>query len=398
MHTQKLAAPLVATLAAVLAGAMSVLAAPQPCAAQTQAPPRKLAPPTATLDQDFTGIDAVSEFRDGRVILLDARDKALHLIDLKTKTDTRLGRDGDGPGEFRLIQRFFRIGGDSVGMSDMARGGKLMVLTPAGELGGFVSMLDSSLSTRSFVPMASDNAGRLYSVHTTNPFTDSTAIVRWDRARGRRDTVAKLMMTPVSPLYKGPPEVRQVGDGYVYRPGPILPFSTTNQWAISGDGRVAIVDAREYRVTLTNVNGARVRGQPIPFTPVVVGEAEKAAFIKDLDQPRPGVRFAGRGQPAEYGFRSSRTPPEQLPTEWPPTLPAFGRDALTFASDGMLWVKRATAAGAPALYDVVDRGGNRAYQLELPAGRKLIGFGAGTVYLARVDSDDLHYLERYKLP
>ncbi len=380
-------------LVTAIAAALPVVAA-----AQTQSAPRKLGAPTATLEQEFTGIEGVRELKDGRVVVLDPQDKAIHLVDLKTGSGVRIGRDGDGPGEFRLPQKFFSIGADSLGISDMARGGRLMILTSKGELGGFVNMLDSSLSTRSFNPMASDEAGRLYSIQTTNPFTDSTAIVRWDRARGRRDTVAKLMTTPVSPLYKGPPEVRQLGGGYVYRPGAIMPFSTANQWAISGDGRIAIVEAQPYRVTLINVSGARVRGQPIPIAAVPVTEAEKAAFLKDLDQPRPGMRYGGRGQPASYGYQKTPTPPELMPKEWPPTLPAFGRDALAFASDGMLWIKRSAAAGSPPVIDVVDRGGNRAFQVELPPATKVVGFGAGSVYLARVDSDDLHYLERYKLP
>ena len=64
----------------------------------------------------------------------------------------------------------------------------------------------------------------------------------------------------------------------------------------------------------------------------------------------------------------------------------------------MLWVKRNTKAGAAPLYDVFDRAGKLAFQLELPPKTKVVGFGAGSVYLARVDDDDLHFLQRYKLP
>jgi len=92
------------------------------------------------------------------------------------------------------------------------------------------------------------------------------------------------------------------------------------------------------------------------------------------------------------------TPPDESRIEWADVLPPFPLRAAHFASDGLLWVLRSAKAGAPTLFDVFDAGAKVAFQVELPAGRKLTGFGAGSVYLARVDEDDLHYLERYKLP
>jgi len=183
------------------------------------------------------------------------------------------------------------------------------------------------------------------------------------------------------------------GGGYVYRPGRRCHFATSNQWAVAGDGRIALVEAQPYRVTLVNVNGTRVHGQAIPFTPIPVTDAEKAAYKAEAEQARP---FIGRTRDgvSTAGFRKGTY---SEPPEWPPSLPAFARLALTFASDGMLWVKRNTKAGAPPQYDVFDGAAKLAYRLELPPGRKVVGFGAGVVYLARVDDDDLHYLERYKL-
>lgn len=368
-------------------------------AVHAQGVPRKLAAPTATYDAEFTGIDGIRELKDGRVVVLDAKDKAIHVIDLKNKTGKKIGREGDGPGEFRLLRQFFQGPGDTIGVSDMSRAGKLIVITPTGEMGGLMSMTDSSLSTRTFSPTASDAAGRFYNMATNNPFTDSASIVRWDRGRARWDTVAKLMTTPVSPLYKGPPEVRQMpGGGFVYSPPPMMPFATANTWTVAGDGRIAIVEAEPYRVTLVNAVGVRVKGPTIQFTPIPVTDAEKAMFKEMVTQPSPtvsGSRGADGTVTRSYGFRK---PTYTEPQAWPPTMPAFGRDPAVFASDGMLWVKRNTKAGVPPLYDLIDRAAKVAYQLELPAKTKVVGFGVGSVYLARVDDDDLHYLQRYALP
>jgi hypothetical protein len=364
--------------------------------------PRKLGAPTAKLAQEFTGIDGLREMRDGRVLVLDSREKLLHLIDMKSGTGTKLGREGDGPGEFRLMMKTFSLGGDSVGISDMSRAGRLMVVRANGELGALFGMIDSSLSTRTFNPLASDNAGRFYTLDTRNPFLDSTSIVRWDVAKRSRDTVAKFMATPISPLFKEAPEVRQMNVGgnvsYSYRPGPIMPFATANQWAVAGDGRIALIYPQPYHVTIVGLDGRRVEGPNVSFVPVTVGDAEKAAFIKQMEQPNPGVRFTGRGSPPIYGYTARKLSPEDMPPAWPPTMPAVPREAGTFASDGMLWVKRNVKSGAPILYDVFDTAAKLSFSLELPPMTKVVGFGAGSVYLARFDEDDLHYLERYALP
>lgn len=368
-----------------------IAALPIVAAAQTQAAPRKLAAPSATYGEEFTSIQGVRELKDGRVVVIDAQDKAIHVIDLKAQSGVRIGRDGDGPGEFRLPLEIWPAGGDSAVVRDMGRFNKLMVITAKGEIGGFVSTLDSAHSTRGFVVNSTDEAGRMYELAYVGP-ADSNSIVRWDRARGRRDTVARIWWRISSPI-----PVRVVGNaprGFEMqaRAAP-RPFAALANWAVAPDGRVAVVTPDPYRVSYVNLNGVRITGPEIPFTPVPVTEAEKDQYRAESQRPVATLTSMNGVQTTSY-----RRPRYEEPDGWPPTLPAFLPKASTFASDGMLWVKRSTKAGAPALFDVFDRAGKVAYQLELPAGRKLIGFGAGSVYLARVDSDDLHYLERYRLP
>jgi hypothetical protein len=72
--------------------------------------------------------------------------------------------------------------------------------------------------------------------------------------------------------------------------------------------------------------------------------------------------------------------------------------AVHFASDGMLWVQRTTPVGEPPTFDVIDETGQVVEQVKLPHRRRLVGFGAGTIYAVRIDDVDLEYLERYRLP
>lgn len=352
---------------------------------------RNLGVPSAVHDHEFTGIDGVRELRDGRVIVLDARDKTIHVINLPTKSGKTIGRLGDGPGEFRLPRVLLPIGGDTTLVDDMGRFGKLLVITPAGELGGFVSTQDDALSTRTFVVDAVDAMGRFYENNYTR---DSNAIVRWDRTRGQRDTVAHISMKVVSPLLRPTPTSGGAAGGGAERSGGSPPpFSTVSQWAVSAGGQLAIVTPEPYRVTLVGPTGVRVQGPPVAFAPVPVGAAEKEDYRVERQQPVPAIVVANGVQTSTY-----RKPQYTEPLAWPSTMPAFLPNAVWFASDGMLWVQRATRSGALPLYDIFDNTARRIFQLELPPRTKLVGFGRGTVYLARVDEDGLHYLQRYALP
>lgn len=66
---------------------------------------------------------------------------------------------------------------------------------------------------------------------------------------------------------------------------------------------------------------------------------------------------------------------------------------------GEAWVRRhRPAAAAEVRYDLFDGAGRLVHQVELPAGRRLVGLGTGTVYTVREDEDGLQWLERYQFP
>ena len=63
------------------------------------------------------------------------------------------------------------------------------------------------------------------------------------------------------------------------------------------------------------------------------------------------------------------------------------------------WVLRTRAAKDKIpTFDVFDASGRVVSRVALPQDTRLVGFGNGTVYLARSDEDDLQYLQRHALP
>jgi hypothetical protein len=73
-------------------------------------------------------------------------------------------------------------------------------------------------------------------------------------------------------------------------------------------------------------------------------------------------------------------------------------NAATVAPNGELWVRRTQSASDDApFYDVFDGKGQLVGHVRLPKGTRLAGFGKSSVYLVRLDADDLQYLQRYAL-
>jgi hypothetical protein len=135
-------------------------------------------------------------------------------------------------------------------------------------------------------------------------------------------------------------------------------------------------------------------GPSLRVDPLPVSEAHKRAWREEAQRPVPALVSTGSGTTETRFLKRPLREPEQ----WPKLLPPFLPDAVWFASDGRLWVRRTTAAGAPPSFDLIDRAGAVVTRLQLPPRTRVVGFGRNTVYLARIDDDDLEYLERYRLP
>lgn len=379
------------------AALLLVLAPP----AASQAPPRTLDRPTAEFAEPFTRVAGVRELRDGRVVVLDAQDQSIHLVDLRTGSSAPIGRQGDGPGEFRLPLRMFAMPGDTSVVYDMVRPYSMLLIGPDGKAGGSRSIegAEGGLVTRVNVD-AADAMGRVYGKANIGRTTgDSVEIVRLNPRNRRWEAVAKVCNKGYSELRDtrgcsggvGPP----TASGPVRMTGGPTPFVTVDQWAVAPDGRIAIVAADPYRVTMIGPDGARRVGPPIAVTPIPVTEGHRQAYLERMRQPAATITSTRDGQTTT----SYRRTPFQEPTEWPSRLPAFLPDAVRFATDGTLWVQRTTTdAGAPPTYDLIGPAGTVVSRMVLPARTRLVGFGTGTIYLVRIDADDLEYLQRYRLP
>jgi hypothetical protein len=386
-------------------GAITVavlLAGPSP----QQIPLRRIGAPEVELREPFTAVSSIRELSDGRMLVADARDKVLWLVDFASGTGVKVGREGAGPGEYGMPQSLLALPADTTLLYDPIHA-RLLHILPNGTPGPLFRITEPDLATQG-PPRAADHRGRFYYALSRRPVPGAmyaptrTDIVRFDRAGGRADTLGTL----------GLPE--RAFSGARAMPGGMIqgftnkPLAPQDIAAFGSDGRVAVVRARDYRVEWFGADGRVVQGPPAPYERVRITSAERDAFL--ASQTRPGsiiVRGpAGGTGSASAGPGTQRAAPiprgsdpfADQPVEWPDYKPPFLAGAAAIAPDGRLWVLKTRAHDDPVpVYDVFDQSGQVVERVALPVKTRLAGFGRNGLYLARSDEDDLLWLGRYAL-
>lgn len=385
--------------------AASLLAVASPALAQN-IPTRTLAKPDAEFSESFTQIGGVRELKDGRLIVIDPRDKVVQVVDLNAGTGTKLGREGSGPAEYGLPMRVLPLPNDTSAVVDMLNS-RILLINPNATVGGFLD-LNAPAAGRGGGPMMmgggnqpgwSDNKGRFYMQGPPFRMTDngpvsadSAPVIRWDRSSGKRDTLAWLKLPQGSTQISG-------GRGNMnVRVGGGPPFTGADAFAVAPDGRVAVVHHEPYRVDFVSETGQRTRGQPIRHEKIRVTEGHKAEWRERAkSSTRISMTVDNNGRRAATMGPAGNVPdPETWGGDFmPPFLPGT-QNVATFSNDGFLWVQRTGPAGQPPTFDVIDRGGNLVQKVILPKRARLLGFGNGAVYIARLDEDDLQYLQKHR--
>lgn len=371
------------------------LAVCTPLAAHAQ----RLAPPLDHLHaverrfpEPLSEISGIRELSDGRVVVADRLEKTVRMLDLSDGTFRDIGRTGQGPGEYELPGRLLPLPGDSTLLVDFGNT-RLSIIDPTGSIVGSVPMMHGTDGM--IVPNAADEQGRLYFRLTsfslrTPEAPDSMPIMRWDRARDVLDTIAQLPMGPMASIRIG------AGGGGMRSTG-INPLAARDQWAAAPDGRVALVFASDYHIDWVRPNGRRNSSGPIAYTPVPVTNADKEEWNAEGGSMGLGMMVSSSSASGSGGSRTINIPrPSASDVDWPDVKPPFPANAARFDPDGALWVERHVQAGQPPRFDVFDSDGRLARRVELPAGRRLLGFGSASIYLVHEDSDGLQWIERYR--
>ena len=364
---------------------------------------KTLGAPTATIPFEFAHIAGVRELPNGTVLVSDDRDRLVVLIDFTAQTARRLGRDGAGPAEYARPGTLLAIAGGATLLLDPGNA-RFLEFGPDGAIRGTVSPSRRGSGVQSNHMLAlsaawdargTDEAGHIYFEQLPGPLRPGESrqvpIVRWDHRSGSLDTVGTYVLADT--MLTLAPEVH--GKEAIIRP---RAWPTRPQWSVAPDGRIALVQASPYRVSWL-AGAGRSAGPSVPYLPLRVTAEDKAAFLEEIRGARSSSRPSPSGESRPPGGRPPLRKTEGEPL-FPDTKPPFsGREAVRVGADGTVWVARTRNAEDPVIrYDRFDRSAIQIGQVVFPAATRLVGFGRGSLYLARRDADDLEHLERFEIP
>lgn len=374
----------------ILPGAMLI---PALAAAQQ---PLTLGKPEAAFSEPFTMIASVRELGDGRVLVLDRRDRIVLLVDLRNDKATRVGREGTGPGEYSQPGRLFMLPSDTTAIYD-GPSRRFVLIGPDGTAGDAfrLDVATGSGQRRGGVPKWSDAQGRVFT--EGSPYAvgelraaDSAAITRFARDATKGDTIAYTHLDKETILIRNLP-----GEGVSVMNG-VRAFASRDDWVALVDGGVAVVRVADYHVDWYSASGAHTAGPAVVTDRVPVTDADK-------EQAKKERLAAMRSAMPRNGNNAARPSPSDIPglpeLTFPPVKPPFDLGNTFARPNGEVWVLRSRRVRDPiAVYDVFTRAGGLIGRVAFPPRTRLVGFGSATLYAVRLDDDDLEYLERWRLP
>ncbi len=372
------------------AALLVALGAPAPASALVASPlqdtpPRALAAPTRELPEGFSGVASVSELSDDLLLVTDFKDAEVFRVRWNSGEMEPAARRGRGPNEYAQPGGIYPMRNGEQWLMDQTQR-RYLVFNSAGRpvrTQPFASGSTGSLMVTSNDPHRLDGRGR--EIERARPGrvgpTEFAALLR--RTAEREDTLAQL---------KNPEVITNAAAGA--RVMMNVRFSPSDGFAVTAEGDVAVVRAEPYRVEWHLDGGRRVMGQTVAYTPLAVTAADReAAQAARAALAVPGgVRISHTDQ---NGQQREMDPRSLLPeVKLAEQKPAFDANRLYADKENRVWVGRYTEHGAPEVYDIFDRSGARVDRVTLPAGFKLVGFGAKRVYVVREDADGLQWLGR----
>jgi hypothetical protein len=232
---------------------------------------------------------------------------------------------------------------------------------------------------------------------------DSSMVVRMELGSRIRDTVGKFFVYTTRRVPVTDENRFTVLTSY------INPIPWVNDWALLGDGRVAIVHGQEFSVDIYDENDRLLKTTKIAFdwqrltdeamsaildsvrgarASQLAAEADAEAALRRRRLSVPSNTAAPRpagvpgGTPINMTQRTAFVSVDELPDYRPPFLRGTARGDL----DGNLWIRTTTFVNGGAVYYLIDHDGNLFDRVQVPPGRVIAGFGkGGFIYMGMLD-------------
>ena len=339
--------------------------------------------PDASIKEPFTQVAGVRELPGNRAIVTDQSERVVFLVDFQQGSRRQVGRQGDGPAEYRFPMAPFPAAGTTTWILD-ATLRRVHVIAPDGSFGPSLTPPYGAVPGGLLAARGVDSRGRMYfegnSFNSeTGRFTDSVAVIGWDPSTNAAESLGKV--------WSGGRVMTQRGGFTASVARSILPFPHIDAWAALPDGRVALVRQSPHTIAFLERGKAPTSGPVLSVTAIPVTAAERDAYRERNSAAR--MTATGGGESRRFQVEDA---------SFPADMPAFIATTVLGDASGRIWIGRSyRSTDRTWRYDLYDAHGAHVGVATLPVHSMIIGFGDGTVYVARTDpADDLVYLDRYR--
>lgn len=331
---------------------------------------------------DFTRISALVPLADGSIVIAEPRERRLRRFADDGGSVRTIGRDGAGPGEFRLIAQVGAFN-DTIWVTDVGTR-RTTLFNVAGQV----------LKTLVWdLPVADATADRnvilgYFSAGTAwgEPIAASPAAVGEEREPRKLSVISADGRTRIRSIAEvAAAHARfRITDGGSIAFG-AQPFADAPLVLGRGPIGIVIVDrrtavtevSRTFSVTAVSPRGDTLWRRLVPHVPRRIRSARKDSVIASIQRGSPHSRAT-----VEAALH--------LPNHWPAVSDAF------VAAEGAVWIRREQDEDA-VLYLRICPNGETEREYTVHRSVKLVAARGNTVWALRTDNDDVPSVERYSV-
>lgn len=336
-------------------------------------------PADTTLDLSTSQIGAL--LSDNRVLVATFRPAQILLFSADGTTRTQIGREGEGPGEYRFVTRLEILGRDTIAAYEAVSRRTILFLpdgTPAGSIqypvGGTIipptpigHLADGTQLFQVVNPLGEPPAGAAKYYRVDFP------VLAWRSGQAAMDTLFQLP-GPVS--MKGSIDVG-AGEMVIARP---IAF-TSQSFAAASNDKIWTTPGDRFELDARDATGAVITSVRMARALRSVSSADRDEYKAKLREGLERVRGMGFAPPALIESEIKKIDE----TEFAEQMPAIG--LLSIDQVGRIWVTDGTAGVDSVLtYVVFSDKGELLGRVILPSGL-LMGANTDRVVVRREDEE-----------
>jgi hypothetical protein len=325
---------------------------------------------------------------DGRIVVANSGSAALRWFDSAGTHIRSVGRDGEGPGEFRRLDSAFRYGADSLVAYDRALF-RISVFDNEGVFGRAIQL---------------SSPGRTWSTALVTPFADGTFLIAVNppfapaAEQGvHRTPGAVLRLSSTGEVLDSVTSVlgAEIATGQLNGAPAVVGQVFGRSGSVSAHvDRVVVADGGPVEYEVRSSDGRLVMRVRLAVVPRPLTSAEIEAWMRERE-----VRAAQQSNPEMLALERALLSLLQFPETYP------GIAALFVDAAGNVWAEQHRLAGELYLdaseivrrYRVFDAEGRHIGGMSLPAGTEPLEIGRDWILLRALDDLGVEYVRLHRL-